>query len=87
MASQLRPLLNATKSPSLRNLVINYANQSSGGTDEGTLRLLASISERLWVRLNEFGTASEVGSEGKAGEAGLGGGQGGGAGEDGDEHR
>lgn len=53
ITSQLTPLLNPTKSASLRNLVINTST-TSDDADKNTQTLLTRISERLWARLNEL---------------------------------
>lgn len=60
LLSQLRPLLRPTKSYSLQNLVINYSHDGTPSSeDEAAVKLLTSISERLWARLNELDSPSQ----------------------------
>merc|ERR1719284_430483 len=54
LQSMLNPLLNSTKSPSLHNLVINYQDMDHGSCNQETIKLLTSITERLWERLNNL---------------------------------
>ena len=62
LTSQLNPILQSTKSPTLHNLVLNSSTADRGNlalnsstADRGeqkTIELLTSIAERMWDRLN-----------------------------------
>lgn len=56
------PLLKATQSPSLCNLVLNYSHDS-GDANESTVRLLTDVSERLYARLSQLGLDGEAGRD------------------------
>ena len=53
LTSQLNPILRSTKSSSLHNLVLNSSTADFAEcTEQKTIKLLASIAERMWDRLN-----------------------------------